>query len=59
MKTMVPVGVPHVGCAVTLAVGVLGAVGTAFTVKLTAADTQLDVVFFTVMPNVPAFKPVN
>ena len=34
MNTIVPVVVAHVGCIVTLAAGVLGALGTAFTVTL-------------------------
>ena len=59
MNTIVPVGVPHVGCAVTLAVGVLGADGTAFMVKLIEADSHVVVVFLTVMAYVPEFKPVN
>ena len=34
VKTIVPVGTEHVGCTVTLATGVLGALGTAFTVTV-------------------------
>jgi len=36
--TIVPVGTAQVGCMVTLAVGVAGTVGTAFTVIVELAD---------------------
>src|SRR5258707_7131409 len=38
--TMVAVGIAHVGCTVTLAVGAAGTAGTALTVSVVAADTQ-------------------
>jgi hypothetical protein len=60
VKTMVPVGVPHVGCAVTLAVGVLGADGTAFTVTVEPVVIHLlSVVERTLNVYVPAAIPVK
>jgi hypothetical protein len=41
VKTIVPVGTAQVGCTVTLPTGVLGAVGTAFTVTLEPEVTQV------------------
>jgi hypothetical protein len=38
--TIVPVGVVHVGCVVTLAVGAAGAPGMAFTVRTVADETH-------------------
>ena len=38
---MVPDGVVQSGCAVTLAVGVVGGFGTAFTTNVVIAETQL------------------
>ena len=46
--TIVPVGVGQIGCAVTLAVGAEGGVGTAFTVSTVAVDTHPVIVFLTV-----------
>jgi hypothetical protein len=43
VNTIVPVVVAQVGCTVTLAAGVLGALGTAFTV--TAAPVVMQEVF--------------
>ena len=40
VTAIVPVGVVHVGCAVTLAVGADGATGTAFTTNTVAEDSQ-------------------
>ena len=37
VNTIVPLGVPHVGCTVTLPTGALGALGTAFTVTVPEA----------------------
>ena len=48
VMTIVPVGVVHVGCAVTLAVGTAGAFGTALTVKFKGEDIQPVVVFLAV-----------
>ena len=44
---IVPVATVQSGCFVTVAVGAAGAVGTAFTVRLSGADTQPPL-FFTV-----------
>ncbi len=41
MKTIVPVVVAQVGCTVTLAAGVLGALGTAFTVTVAPVAVQV------------------
>ena len=41
MKTIVPVVTAQVGCTVTLPTGVLGAVGTAFTVTLEPVVIQV------------------
>ena len=38
VMVMVPVGVPHVGCAVTVAVGCAGALGAALTTRPVRAD---------------------
>ena len=48
VTTIVPVGVVQVGCCVTEAVGMAGAFGTAFTVKLNGDDTHPVTVFFAV-----------
>ena len=44
---IVPVAVEQFGCCVTVAVGAAGADGTAFTVRLSGAETQPPL-FFTV-----------
>jgi len=42
VTTIVPVGTAHVGCIVTLAVGIAGTAGTALTVSAPlAADTHV------------------
>jgi hypothetical protein len=41
VKTIVPVGTAHVGCTVTLADGVLGALATAFTVTVAPVVTNV------------------
>jgi hypothetical protein len=38
--TIVPVGLVHVGCVVTLAVGAAGLAGTAFTLSAVADETH-------------------
>jgi hypothetical protein len=49
VTTMVPVGIAQVGCTVTLAVGAEGTPGTALTVTLVPAETQVgSAVFLTV-----------
>ncbi len=47
LTVIVPMAVAQSGCFVTVAVGAGGADGTAFTVRLSGADTQ-PVPFFTV-----------
>ena len=60
MKTIVPVGTAHVGCTVTLADGVLGALATAFIVTVAPVVLQvLSAVERTLMVYVPAATPVK
>jgi hypothetical protein len=48
VTVIVPVAVPQLGCAVTLAVGATGVAGAVFTVKAVTEDTQPLVVFLLV-----------
>ncbi len=60
VKTIVPVGTAQVGCTVTLADGVLGALATAFMVTVTPVVLQvLSAVERTLMVYVPAATPVK
>ena len=60
VTTIVPVGTAQVGCTVTLAVGADGAPGTAFTVTLVPAETQVgSAVFLTVTLYIPGATNVN
>jgi ABC-type transport system involved in cytochrome c biogenesis permease subunit len=59
VTVIVPVGVVHVGCAVTEAVGAAGAEGTAFTVTLVAVDVQPVEVFCAITLYVPGATPVK
>jgi len=59
VTTIVPVEVVHVGCTVTEAVGVAGALGTAFTVKDKPDEIHPVVVFFAVTVYGPGFNPLN
>jgi hypothetical protein len=60
LTTMVPVGTAHVGCTVTDAVGAAGAPGTAFTVTVVGADSQVgSAVLITVITWSPGVTPVN
>jgi hypothetical protein len=60
VKTIIPVVVAQVGCTVTLPAGVLGAVGTAFTVTLEPAEIQVvSVVDRTRNVYVPGATPVK
>jgi UDP-N-acetylglucosamine enolpyruvyl transferase len=58
---MVPVGVPQVGCTVTLAVGTAGTAGTAFTVNAAVeAEIQvLSALLREVSVWVPGAKPLK
>ena len=59
MITIVPVEVVHVGCNVTEAVGVAGALGAAFTVNDKPDEIHPVVVFFAVTVYGPESKPLN
>ena len=59
MTTIVPVEVVHVGCTVTEAVGIAGALGTAFTVNDKPDETHPVVVFLAVTVYGPGFRPLN
>ncbi len=60
VKTIVPVGTAHVGCTVTLADGVLGALTTAFMVTVAPVVLHvLSAVERTLMVYVPAATPVK
>ncbi len=60
VNTIVPVVNAQVGCTVILAAGVLGALGTAFTVTVAPVAVQvLSVVERTVGVYVPAATPVK
>ncbi len=60
VKTIVPVGTAHVGCTVTLAVGVLGALATASIVTVAPVVLHvLSAVERTLMVYVPAATPVK
>jgi hypothetical protein len=48
VTTIVPVGIGHVGCIVTLAVGVAGATGAGFTVRGVPELIQTVAIFLTV-----------
>ena len=58
VTVIVPVDTAQVGCAVTVAVGAVGAPGTALTVKLIALDVQ-PAPFVVVTLYVPGAKPVK
>ena len=57
--TFVPVGVVHVGCIVTLAVGTEGAFGTALTVSDNGEEIQPVAVFLAVTKYVEGIKPLK
>ena len=60
VTVIVPVETVHVGCAVTVAVGAAGGVGTALTVRGVAIDTHvISAVFLTVMLWPPGTARVN
>jgi hypothetical protein len=60
VTTMVPVGVVQIGCIVTVAVGVTGAAGIAFTSKLTEDETHFVLVSLAVtLYVVLGVKPEN
>ena len=59
VNTIVPVVTAHVGCTVTLPAGVLGALGTEFTVTVVEGeDTHVDI-FLAVTVYVPGSNPVK
>ena len=59
MTSIVPCGVVHVGCTVTEAVGVAGALGTEFTVNDKPEEIQPVIVFFAVTVYIFGFNPLN
>jgi len=59
VTSIVPFEIVHVGCTVTEAVGVAGALGAAFTVKDKPDEIQPVAVFFAVTVYGPGFKPLN
>ena len=59
MTTIVPVEVVHVGCNVTEAVGIAGALGTAFSFNDTPDNIISTLVFLAVIVYGPGFNPLN